>query len=440
MATPASAVLRGTVRIPTSKPHTQRALLMAALADGTSTIRRPNVCSESLLLRDAVEAFGARITAHGDDLEVRGVAGRPERPTSVLRVAGSGFALRHLLPIAALAAAPCVLTGERGLAARPVEPLLAALATLGCRAEPADPALVLPIVTWSTGIAGGRVVVPGSETSQFVSALALAAPCADGPVAIRVPGELVSHHYVRITCEMMRQFGADVSPSDDLCAIEVRPGGYRPRDTLVGPDVTSLFYFITAAVVADTDILVEDVVLGRDLFLDTAVALGRRLGVHLAQESSALRVTSAAPPAEQVVVDATSIPTLVPALAAIASSLPNGMLLRNARHIRNHKTSRLQVVLDELARMGRMLHRHHRDGQLDGFETDRVGPLSTDEVDSRGDHRNFMALWLATMAVDRPVRVRGAESLATSFPDFRDCFNALAMVSAEPDRLERSTG
>jgi 3-phosphoshikimate 1-carboxyvinyltransferase len=403
---------------------------MAALADGESTIRRPNVCSESLLLQDAAAAFGASVTAHGDAIVVRGVAGRPARPTSVVQVAGSGFALRHLVPIAALAAAPCVLTGDRGLAARPITPLLEALGVLGSRAEPADPALVLPILTWSTGIAGGRVDVPGSQTSQFVSALALAAPYADTAVSIRVPGELVSHHYVRITCEMMTGFGADVSHHDDLRAIDVRPGGYRPRNMVVGPDVTSLFYFIAAAVVADADILVEDVVLGGDLFLDAVVALGRRLGATITQEGDALRITSGASPAHQVVVDATDIPTLVPALAAIAASLPNGMLLRNARHIQHHKTCRLHVVLDELGRLGHVLRRHHRDGHLDGFETDRVVPATTDEVDSHGDHRTYMALRLATMALDRPVHVLGAETLSTSFPDFQDCFRALAVLSA----------
>ncbi|MEU6575108.1 hypothetical protein [Streptomyces sp. NPDC046805] len=420
-------VLRGSVRIPTSKPHTQRALLMAALATGESVIRRPNVCSESELLRNAVTALGARVTERREDLVVHGVGGWPRRPSSVLPVAGSGFALRHLLPIAALAEPPCVLTGDRRLAARPLQPLLDALAELGSRAEPADPELGLPVVTWTSGLCGGDIEIPADETSQFVSALMLAAPYASAPVRIRVPGTLVSHHYVRMTRELMTRYGAEVGTDDDLRTIEVRPGGYRATDILIGPDVTSLFYFVAAAVVADADLLVEDVVLGQDAFLDSVADLGRRLGVRLSQQGTALRITSGPAPADRVVVDASDIPTLVPALAAIASSLPAGMSLTNARHIQHHKTSRLQVVLDELARMGRVLRPLHRDGQLDGFASDRVEPAAADVVDSHGDHRNFMALSLAAMAVERPVHVLGADTLTTSFADFEQCFRALSV-------------
>jgi 3-phosphoshikimate 1-carboxyvinyltransferase len=430
MTSAARTLLRGSVRIPASKPHTQRALLMAALARGESTIRRPNACSEARLLQEAAVAFGASFTAQGDSLLVCGVDGRPRRPTSVLQVEGSGFALRHLTPVAALAEAPCVLTGDRRLATRPVQPLLAALAALGSRAEPADPALVLPLVTWTTGLRGGLVEVGASETSQFVSALMLAAPYADDAVSIRVPGVMVSQQYIRITRDLMRHFGARVRTSADLHAIDVRPGGYRGRSLLVGPDVTSLFYFIAAAVVADADILIEDAVLGVDAFLDRAAALGRRLGTRIEQKGTALRITSGPPPADQVVIDASGIPTLVPALAAVASSLPAGMLLRNARHIRHHKTSRLQVVLSELARMGRILRPHDRNGELDGFETERVEPGSADTVDSQGDHRNFMALYLATMALERPVQVLGMENLSTSFPEFLDCFRTLTTSPA----------
>ncbi|MEU0674248.1 hypothetical protein ABZ330_15375 [Streptomyces sp. NPDC006172] len=422
--------LRGPVRIPTSKPHTQRALLMAALADGTSTIRRPNVCSESILLREAVTSLGARITDQDGDLVVQGVSGKPRRPKSVLHAAGSGFALRHLLPIAALAEAPCVLTGDRRLAGRPIRPLLEALAALGGRAESADPELVLPLVTWSQGITGGRVEVPAAETSQFVSALMLAAPYAADAVSLHLPGKIVSHYYIRMTVEMMTRFGAGVRATEDLQTIDIQPGGYQARDTLIGPDVTSLFYFIAAAVIVDTDILVEDVVLGQDAFLDSVVELGRSLGVLLEQKGSALRIASGAPPSEQVVIDASDIPTLVPALAAAASSLPHGMLVRNARHLQHHKTSRLEIVIAELARTGRVLRPLHRDGELDGFETDRVESATAVEVDSHGDHRNFMALCLASMAVDTPVHVLGAETLSTSFADFEDCFRALAVTLA----------
>jgi len=427
------SVLRGTVRVPASKPHTQRALLMASLADGESTIRRPNLSSEAELLRAACGAFGAECADDGDWLAIRGVGGRPRRPGSVLHVAGSGFALRHLLSIAMLAEGPCVLSGDRALAGRPVRPLLDALAGLGGRAESADPELVLPLVAWGRRLAGGTVEVPAHQTSQFVSALMLVAPYAAAPVHLLVPEPIVGRHYIRMTRDMMARFGAQVRADGALHRIEISPGGYRAvRDLVVGPDTTSLFYFIAAAVIADADITVEDVVLGADDFLDTTVALGRRLGVHIEQDGTAVRIVSGPPPARLVEVDAADLPTLVPALAALASSLPGGMVLRGARHVGYHKTDRLQVVMDGLADMGRILTPLRQAGALDGFRTERTEPPSAERVDSLGDHRNFMALHLASRALTRPVEVLGADTLHASFPEFQECFRALSSLSAVP--------
>ncbi|MGH4024421.1 MAG: 3-phosphoshikimate 1-carboxyvinyltransferase [Pseudonocardiaceae bacterium] len=425
-------VLRGVARVPTSKPHSQRAGLLAALAEGESLIRRPNLCSESAILQQACEELGAVFTpATGPDgpdgtaLTVQGVGGRPRRPTTVLRTAGSGFALRHLMAVTSLAESPCVLTGDLRLAARPLEPLKDALTELGGRLEYAAPELVLPLVNWSGGLAGGEVTVPAHETSQFVSALLLVAPYAARPVRVRVPGAVVGGHYIRMTLDMMRRFGAETRAQPDLGLIEVRPGGYTARELTLGPDVTALFSLIAAAVVADTDVRVQDVLLGDDALLDAAVALGRRLGVRISQEGPDVRIVSGPAPAGPLDIDATDLPTLVPALAAVAAHLPNGLRLRGARHVQHHKTSRLAVMIEELAALGMQLRPIHRDGALDGFETGHLGPPATRQVSSFGDHRNYMALYLAALTVPEPVVISGEETLTMSFADFHACFSSL---------------
>jgi 3-phosphoshikimate 1-carboxyvinyltransferase len=438
--------LRGTVAIPASKPDTQRALLLSALADGVSRIRRVNVCSESLLLREACGELGARFSdfrdAGGDGIEVTGTGGRPARPATVLRTADSGYALRHLTAVAALVDGPCVITGGRGLAARPIAPLVESLSALGARLESADPALVLPLVVWSGELAGGAVRVPAAETSQFASAVMLVAPYAAAPVTITLPPPVVGAGYIRLTAQLMRRFGARVTTAPDLSRVVVEPGGYRGTDLTVGPDATSLFYFLAAAVVTDTDILVTDVTLGADPFVDTVVALGRRLGVRVTQAGSDIRIASGPPPAGLTKIDAAAVPTLIPALAAIAGDLPGGMLLRGARHVRHHKTSRLATVLAELAVLRRPLRPVFDGQELDGFETaeppERPAPLASLDgaaagrpafrVDSHGDHRNFMALYLAALTLSEPVEIAGEQTLATSFADFVGCFESLSLT------------
>jgi 3-phosphoshikimate 1-carboxyvinyltransferase len=417
--------LRGSVRVPSSKPHCQRAFLFAALAEGRSRIRRLNTCTETNLVADACVEFGGALTYDGDTVTVDGVAGRPRRPAAVLRTAGSGFALRNLLAISALAPGPSIFAGDSRLGHRPLAPLVDCLQQLGSRVESLDPGSALPIVSWGGGIHGGAVDVPADETSQFVTALLLVAPYADDVVRLRLPEPIVGHHYIAMTIAMMRDFGATVDASDDLTEITVRPGGYTGRDTCIGPDATSLFYFVGAAVVTDVDLRIDDVRLGIDPFLDSAIELGRALGARITPDGDGVRIRSGEPPAAQVVVDATDVPTLVPALAAIAPSLPAGMRLTGADHLRHHKTSRLDVLMSELETLGRRLAPIYVDGALDGFVSAGMGRPSGDRVDSHGDHRLFMALYLASLATDQVTRLRGHETLVTSFSDFLECFDTL---------------
>ncbi|HEV2377851.1 MAG TPA: hypothetical protein VGS19_37520 [Streptosporangiaceae bacterium] len=426
-------VLRGTVRIPTSKPDTQRALLMAALAEGTTRIRFPNTCTESRVLRDACQHFGARFTDDpgGGTITVEGVAGVPARPAAILRTGGSGFALRHLVAVAGLVDGPCVLAGDRRMADRPLAPLIETLIALGGWAESVTEDVALPLVVWSGALSGGPVPVPAHDTSQFVSAIMTVAPYAAAPVRIEIPGPVVGAPYIRMTARAMRRFGAEVAVARDLSSVEVGQGGYRGRDVTIGPDGTSLFYFIAAAVVADADIVVADAAPGRDEFVDHVTGLGRRLGVQITRQGPDLRIRSGPPPGGRVEVDAAAVPTLVPALAAISTNLPAGLRLRGARHLRHHKTSRLAVVMAELARLGRHLRPIYHGGELDGFETSEAGPPTAHRVDSYGDHRNFMALYLAAQTLPAPVTVIGAETLGTSFPGFLTCFDNLTVEPAQ---------
>src|SRR5689334_2307429 len=122
--------LRGSVRIPPSKPQSQRALLMALLAEGETWIHNMNTCSETELIADACEAYGATLEYQGRSVKVRGVGSRPRHPRRVLRLAGSGFALRNLLAVASLADGPTILAANQRMGQRPLLPLIDRLAAL----------------------------------------------------------------------------------------------------------------------------------------------------------------------------------------------------------------------------------------------------------------------------------------------------------------------
>ncbi len=431
MAKPGSAgKLLGTVRVPASKPHCQRAVLLASLAAGRSEIHNFADCTETSIIAKSCGGFGARYRSDAHQVTIDGFDGMPNPAQQVLRTAGSGFALRTLLAVSCLVAAPTVFVSNERMSHRPIRPLLGALAAQGSTFEPLDPAEPLPLVSFGGGLRGGTISVASDQTSQFVTALMLVAPYGASPLTLELAAPPVGGHYIRMTVDLMRQFGAVVNASEDLSTLRVQPGGYRASGVSVGVDVNAFFYFVAAAVVADADIRVREVRLGVDAFLDAAVSIGRRLGVVIEQDGSDVRISSGEPPTARVYLDAVDVPTLVPALAAVASSLPAGMELTGAAHLVYHKTSRLDLTIEGLAAMGRHLEPVYTDGQLAGFRTQRLGPPSAAVVDSHGDHRLFMALFLASLSLEESVHITGADTLTASFPAFLPTFESLRALTA----------
>src|SRR5579884_1866889 len=143
--------LRGTARVPSSKPHCQRALILATLADGVSEIHNMNTCSETRVIAEACQAFGAALRWQHESLQIQGVGGHLRLPRRVLNVDGSGFAFRNILAMASLVDGPTILTGNKKLGQRPHQPLIDQLAELGVSIEPLEPGKALPLINWGGG-------------------------------------------------------------------------------------------------------------------------------------------------------------------------------------------------------------------------------------------------------------------------------------------------
>lgn len=264
---PAQA-LRGSTRIPFSKPHCQRILLMASLARGKSCVHNIDMNAETRIIADACLSFGASIEQKGDTLYIEGMDGRLRRPEHILHVDNSGFALRTLLSIASLANGPTILTGDEKLGQRPVLPLREQLGMCGVKIEAIDRSRHFPLVNWGGGLRGGDVSVPMDSTSQLATALLLVAPYAQDEMELELCGEMVGREYIRLNIMLMREFGVKVETQGDLRKIRVWRGGYRGREISIGLDGNALFYFIAAAVIVDTDIVVEGLIPEEDTFLE----------------------------------------------------------------------------------------------------------------------------------------------------------------------------
>ena len=239
--------LNATVRIPGSKSYTQRAMVIAALAEGESRLRDILIAEDTDLLAVALGALGANIRRDGRDMIVAGTGGKIAPPSREIHLGNNGTAMRLLAGMASLGKGRTILTGDGRLCERPMKPLLDALRDLGALSQ-TDGGLGFPPVTiLGGGIRGGKTVLRDIESSQYVSSLLIAAPFAAGDVTLVLEGKIPSLPYVALTIETMGEFGVRVI--EEGPGRYVVPGGqrYRAREYRIEGDVSSASYFFAAA-------------------------------------------------------------------------------------------------------------------------------------------------------------------------------------------------
>ncbi|HEX7373277.1 MAG TPA: 3-phosphoshikimate 1-carboxyvinyltransferase, partial [Thermodesulfobacteriota bacterium] len=239
--------LSAAVRVPGSKSYTQRALVIASLAEGKSLLRNPLRSEDTDYLLEALRLLGAEIVPAGEDLLVTGTGGRIGNPGKEMYLGNNGTATRFLISVVSLGNGDYRLTGSPRLRERPVSPLLNALRELGgewtCEVKEG----FLPLIIHAHGIRGGRVIFDQVESSQYISSLLISAPLAMGDVEISVKGSLASRPYVAMTAEAMRNFGASVEMGGEN-RFSVRSGQrYRGTDYSIEGDASSASYFFLAA-------------------------------------------------------------------------------------------------------------------------------------------------------------------------------------------------
>ena len=205
------AALNATVRVPGSKSYTQRAMVIAALAKGESRLENALLSQDTGHLAAALQALGAGIRIAGDGMAVTGTDGRVAVPPGPLFLGNNGTAMRLLTGVAALADGPVTLTGDPRLRERPLQPLLAALATLGAGARTEGGRGYPPVTLEGGGITGGEAILGNIGSSQFVSSLLIAAPYARRDVELLLEGEIPSRPYLDLTIAAMGAFGVEAA-------------------------------------------------------------------------------------------------------------------------------------------------------------------------------------------------------------------------------------
>ncbi|MBI3998425.1 MAG: 3-phosphoshikimate 1-carboxyvinyltransferase [Armatimonadetes bacterium] len=406
-----------TVAVPGSKSLTNRALVLASLAEGTSRLTNALFSDDTVVMVDALRRLGFAVDVDSDALTmvIHGRGGQIPARTVELFVGGAGTAARFLTAMVALGDGRYRIDGSARMRERPIEPLLEALAALGASCGATGGAM--PVVVEARGLRGGTVVVRGDVSSQFISALLMVAPYASGDVEIRVEGDLVGAPYVEMTLAMMEAFGVQVG-RQGLQRFLARAGQrYRARDVTVEPDASSAAYFFAAAAVTDGRVRVPGLspasLQGDAKFVD----LLERMGCRIERSPDGLGVTGGgslrAPD-----VDLREMSDQTMTLAAIAPFADGVTRIRGVGHIRHQESDRLAATATELRRIGQ-----HVEERADGLEI-TPQPARPALIQTYDDHRIAMAFAVIGLRVPG-MAIADPQCVSKTFPDFFDRLEAL---------------
>ena len=412
-----------TVTVPGSKSLTQRALIAAALADGTCLLRGPLDSEDTRYTAAALRAFGIAVAQDDPDCwQVRGRAGGITPPAGEIYLGNNGTATRFLTSVAALAHGRVTITGDERMAQRPIGPLMTALQGWGVRIESIRNTGCPPLAIEGQGIDGGPTVLPEGKSSQYLSSLLLVAPYARRPASLEVRGRVYSKPYVRMTLAVMAAFGIEVEAAEDLTRFAIPQGCYRAIEYAVEGDASSASYFWAAAAVTGGRVTVANVpspsLQGDAALVDAFERMGCRV------ERSAAGITVAGTGVLRgIEVDMADCPDVAPTLAVVAALAEGRTVIRNVAHLRIKECDRLRVVAEGLAACGVTVEEREDALLIDGCGGD-TSRLHGARIATHDDHRMAMAFAVLGLAVPG-VRIENPACVAKSFPDFWERFALL---------------
>jgi 3-phosphoshikimate 1-carboxyvinyltransferase len=406
----------GVVRVPGSKSITNRALILAALSDPSACcILRGALRSEDTeVMIQALRALGFQVDSDWsqNSIQVQRNARANVIPAerADIFVGNSGTSMRFLTALVSLGHGRYRLDGISRMRERPIEDLLGALRQLGVKVSSEDRPGFPPIVVEADGLAGGQVRMRGDVSSQFLSALLMAAPMARAEITIHLDGGLVSRPYVEMTRRMMSRAGVNVET--DLCRFRVpNVPHYRARQIDIEPDASAASYFLAAAAITGGTIRIpglgDQSLQGDVRFAHLLTEMGCR--VHVGQDCIELEGGSL----HGIEADMVDVSDCVMTLAVVALFAEGPTTIRNVSHIRHKETDRLVALANELRRVGAGVKE-----LADGLEILPQTPHGA-VVETYNDHRMAMSFSLIGLRVPGVV-VRNPGCVAKTYPRFFD--------------------
>ncbi|NLS11309.1 3-phosphoshikimate 1-carboxyvinyltransferase [Vibrio sp. SM6] len=414
--------INGEVNLPGSKSVSNRALLLAALARGTTCLTNLLDSDDIRHMLNALTSLGVQYQLSADKTQcvIHGVGGAFEtKNVTELFLGNAGTAMRPLAAALCLGTGEYVLTGEPRMKERPIGHLVDALKQAGAKIDYLEAEGYPPLRILGTGLNGGTVTIDGSISSQFLTAFLMAAPLAKQDVVIQIEGDLVSKPYIDITLHIMAQFGVEVE-NQNYQKFVVRAGQMyqSPGEFLVEGDASSASYFLAAAAIKGGCVKVTGIgknsIQGDIHFADALEKMGAKI------EWGDDYIKACGAPLHGIDMDYNHIPDAAMTIATTALFAQGPTAIRNVYNWRVKETDRLTAMATELRKVGAVVE----EGE-DYLIVHPVAALQHAAIDTYDDHRMAMCFSLVALS-DTSVTINDPKCTSKTFPDF---FDKLASVS-----------
>lgn len=411
---PANEPIDRDITIPGSKSFTNRALIIAALAKGPSTLSGILRSDDSYWCIETLKAMGVAIQLKDNQVHIEGTGGRWPIQKGKLYIGAAGTIARFLPgALAACDQGEWVVEASDRMSERPVKPLIDALTSMGAdiRYQSTDGAYPLHIK--ASGLVGGKVSISGKISSQFISGLLIAAPYARKPVTIRVIDPIVQHAYVHITLDLMKRFGADVSYDQDLTALKVAPLHYKGQTIQLEADASTACYFMALAALTNGKVRINhltDQTKQPDIKM---IDLLERMGCSVVKGRTFIEIKGAKRLKGGFEVSMKEMSDQALTLAAIAPFADGPIKITDIGHIRHHESDRIHVIAQSMTRLGIQAIEHE-----DGV-TIYPGNPKPAVLSSYDDHRVAMSLSLIGTRVPG-IKIANPGCVSKTCPNYFD--------------------
>jgi 3-phosphoshikimate 1-carboxyvinyltransferase len=427
---PINHALNATVRVPGSKSLTNRAMLIAALANGSTRLTNALFSDDSIYFAEALQKLGFDINLDRErcEISVHGQSGRIPAQKVELFVGNSGTAARFLSAFLTLGNGEFLIDGDARMRERPIGDLVSTLTTLGAHLEPLSHRTGMigtdvcpPIKIISSGLPGGTANISGNVSSQFLSALLMVAPYAQHPVELNVSTDLNSKPYVDMTINVMSEFGVKIF-RDGYKNFKINTDCYQQVDTFpIEPDASAASYFFAAAAILGGCVRIENITRkskqGDIAFVDVL----QKMGCSVVEGFDYIEVIAPASPKrlQGVDVDMRDIPDTAQTLAVIAPFASTPSHIHGIASARVKESDRISATCLELARLGVRVE-EHQDG-MSIFPSEIFTPTS---IKTYKDHRMAMSFALIGLRVEG-VNIEDSGCVSKTFPAFFSTLESL---------------